>query len=86
MVREEEGREKIQLKNARALLVLSFFLFFTSFSCVPFPLSILPHADYVFGDLKFVGNAQAISKGRWVHHTLSSNGTRDPCGGREGKT
>lgn len=25
--------------------------------------------DYVFGDLKFGGNAQAISKDRWVHHT-----------------
>ncbi|KAG5177668.1 Biotin/lipoate A/B protein ligase family [Tribonema minus] len=25
--------------------------------------------DYVFGDLKFGGNAQAISKGRWLHHT-----------------
>ena len=25
--------------------------------------------DYVFGGRKFGGNAQAISKGRWVHHT-----------------
>eukprot|EP00903_Cladosiphon_okamuranus_P015962 g14744.t1 len=25
--------------------------------------------DYVFGDLKFGGNAQAITKGRWLHHT-----------------
>ncbi|CAN0340573.1 unnamed protein product [Ascophyllum nodosum] len=25
--------------------------------------------DYVFGNLKFGGNAQAITKGRWLHHT-----------------
>lgn len=25
--------------------------------------------DYVFGDLKFGGNAQAITKGRFLHHT-----------------
>jgi len=25
--------------------------------------------DYVFGDLKFGGNAQSIIKDRWVHHT-----------------
>ncbi|CAM9402569.1 unnamed protein product [Discosporangium mesarthrocarpum] len=25
--------------------------------------------DYVFGDLKFGGNAQAITRGRWLHHT-----------------
>ncbi|KDD75546.1 hypothetical protein H632_c624p1 [Helicosporidium sp. ATCC 50920] len=25
--------------------------------------------DYVFGELKFGGNAQAISRDRWVHHT-----------------
>ncbi|KAL9684225.1 hypothetical protein QQ045_021660 [Rhodiola kirilowii] len=25
--------------------------------------------DYVFGDLKFGGNAQSITKNRWVHHT-----------------
>jgi lipoate-protein ligase A len=25
--------------------------------------------DYVFGDMKFGGNAQAISRGRWLHHT-----------------
>ena len=26
-------------------------------------------ADYVFGDRKFGGNAQAITRGRWLHHT-----------------
>ncbi|KAL9266904.1 Inactive lipoate--protein ligase 2-like protein [Drosera capensis] len=25
--------------------------------------------DYVFGDRKFGGNAQSITKGRWIHHT-----------------
>ncbi|OQR87752.1 hypothetical protein ACHHYP_08105 [Achlya hypogyna] len=25
--------------------------------------------DYVFGDRKFAGNAQSISKDRWLHHT-----------------
>lgn len=25
--------------------------------------------DYVFGELKFGGNAQAITKQRWLHHT-----------------
>lgn len=25
--------------------------------------------DYVFGNRKFGGNAQSITKGRWVHHT-----------------
>lgn len=25
--------------------------------------------DYVFGEMKFAGNAQSITKGRWVHHT-----------------
>ncbi|KAG9451360.1 hypothetical protein H6P81_011325 [Aristolochia fimbriata] len=25
--------------------------------------------DYVFGDLKFGGNAQSITKDRWLHHT-----------------
>lgn len=25
--------------------------------------------DYVFGDLKFGGNAQTITRNRWVHHT-----------------
>lgn len=25
--------------------------------------------DYVFGDRKFGGNAQSITKNRWVHHT-----------------
>lgn len=26
-------------------------------------------ADYAFGERKFGGNAQAITKGRWLHHT-----------------
>ncbi len=26
-------------------------------------------ADYVFGERKFGGNAQAITKDRWLHHT-----------------
>ncbi|GAB2213092.1 hypothetical protein Droror1_Dr00021110 [Drosera rotundifolia] len=25
--------------------------------------------DYVFGDRKFGGNAQSITKGKWIHHT-----------------
>lgn len=25
--------------------------------------------DYVFGNHKFGGNAQSITKGRWIHHT-----------------
>ena len=25
--------------------------------------------DYAFGDLKFGGNAQALSRGRWLHHS-----------------
>ena len=29
----------------------------------------LSMADYTFGDLKFGGNAQYISKDRWLHHT-----------------
>ena len=27
------------------------------------------HADYCFGDVKFGGNAQAITKQRFLHHT-----------------
>ena len=27
------------------------------------------YADYVFGHRKFGGNAQAITKDRWLHHT-----------------
>ena len=30
---------------------------------------LLMFADYVLGDVKFGGNAQAITKDRWVHHT-----------------
>lgn len=30
---------------------------------------LLQEHDYAFGQRKFGGNAQAISKGRWVHHT-----------------
>ena len=30
-----------------------------------FPLVL----DYVFGDRKFGGNAQSITKNRWIHHT-----------------
>ncbi len=26
-------------------------------------------ADYTFGERKFGGNAQAITKQRWLHHT-----------------
>lgn len=26
-------------------------------------------ADYCFGERKFGGNAQAITRGRWLHHT-----------------
>lgn len=26
-------------------------------------------SDYVFGDRKFGGNAQSITKNRWIHHT-----------------
>jgi len=29
----------------------------------------LLHADYCFGDVKFGGNAQAITKQRFLHHT-----------------
>jgi lipoate-protein ligase A len=25
--------------------------------------------DYAFGDRKFGGNAQSITKNRWIHHT-----------------
>jgi hypothetical protein len=33
-------------------------------------LKIKQHStDYAFGDLKFGGNAQALSKKRWLHHT-----------------
>jgi hypothetical protein len=32
-------------------------------------LSLLPPADYVFGERKFGGNAQAITSKRWLHHT-----------------
>ncbi len=28
-----------------------------------------PCADYIFGDRKFGGNAQAITRRRWLHHT-----------------
>ena len=27
------------------------------------------HADYTYGEQKFGGNAQAITKQRWLHHT-----------------
>lgn len=27
------------------------------------------HTDYALGDRKFGGNAQALSRGRWLHHT-----------------
>lgn len=33
------------------------------------PLKKPTCADYVFDDVKFGGNAQAITKGRFVHHT-----------------
>ena len=46
-------------------------------SSLKHPPSPLP--DYVFGDFKFGGNAQAISKGRWVHHTCAGAG--GGCGG-----
>jgi lipoate-protein ligase A len=26
-------------------------------------------SDYVFGDRKFGGNAQSITRNRWIHHT-----------------
>ena len=29
----------------------------------------VPCADYTFGERKFGGNAQAITKQRWLHHT-----------------
>ena len=28
-----------------------------------------PCPDYIFGDRKFGGNAQAITRQRWLHHT-----------------
>ena len=28
-----------------------------------------PAVDYAFGQRKFGGNAQAITKNRWLHHT-----------------
>lgn len=34
-----------------------------------FPNFSLRENDYVFGDLKFGGNAQYIKKQRWLHHT-----------------
>jgi len=30
---------------------------------------VIIHADYALGQKKFGGNAQAISKDRWLHHT-----------------
>lgn len=30
---------------------------------------VVLHADYVFGERKFGGNAQAITSKRWLHHT-----------------
>ena len=35
----------------------------------PSPPSSLLCADYALGDRKFGGNAQALSRGRWLHHT-----------------
>jgi lipoate-protein ligase A len=32
------------------------------------PFGLVEH-DYCLGELKFGGNAQTISRGRWVHHT-----------------
>lgn len=33
------------------------------------PLFHLKENDYCYGQLKFGGNAQSITKGRWLHHT-----------------
>lgn len=37
--------------------------------CIYAPPSLPLLADYVFGERKFGGNAQAITKNRWLHHT-----------------
>lgn len=31
--------------------------------------SVISATDYVFGERKFGGNAQTITKNRWLHHT-----------------
>ena len=33
------------------------------------PLYLFCLADYVFGEHKFGGSAQSITKDRWLHHT-----------------
>jgi lipoate-protein ligase A len=37
-----------------------------STAAAPAPAAV---ADYVFGERKFGGNAQAITNKRWLHHT-----------------
>ncbi|KAJ0100016.1 hypothetical protein Patl1_21892 [Pistacia atlantica] len=45
-----------------------FILFFYVYNVIEDFDSILL-LDYVFGDRKFGGNAQSITKNRWIHHT-----------------
>ncbi|OWZ21169.1 hypothetical protein PHMEG_0004322 [Phytophthora megakarya] len=46
-----------------------FFLPFFSRMCKKDLTFSLREDDYVFNDRKFGGNAQSLSKGRWLHHT-----------------
>jgi lipoate-protein ligase A len=51
----------------------SFHIVIATLWATPSPTQLThrppPYADYVFGAHKFGGNAQSITKGRWVHHT-----------------
>ncbi|CAM9784945.1 unnamed protein product [Chrysoparadoxa australica] len=54
----------------RDIMDFSKTLFGPALQLAQSPLELgLRENDYVFGDLKFGGNAQAITKNRWLHHT-----------------
>ena len=38
-------------------------------ACMNQLVHLLVYADYAYGERKFGGNAQAITKQRWLHHT-----------------
>ncbi|KAL2928872.1 Highly reducing polyketide synthase sdnO [Bienertia sinuspersici] len=72
------GDFKLRENELQKITLLIYLELATSFTIV----GILPNLvqskgtglksiqeDYVFGNLKFGGNAQSITKNRWIHHT-----------------
>ena len=66
------GRTWLLCSPSRRLPLFSFFT--QDCTCCKFVRPVrneLPPdcSDYIFGDRKFGGNAQAITRQRWLHHT-----------------